>query len=85
MTYAWLPFEDSIRRALERKRRLRLIYKWRHGLAHTHQPTRRDRGKLQRLALYGTMRLDPLAEEVVRPLMESFAASVVRDLMGSAD
>ena len=36
MTY--LTLEQSIRFALGRKRRMRLIYKWRHGLERTHQP-----------------------------------------------
>lgn len=51
----YLTLVESVRLALDRKRRMRLIYKWRHGLPHTHQPRHRDRGKLQFLAHMGIM------------------------------
>lgn len=41
----YLTLEEQTRRALLRKRRMRLIHKWRHGLAHTVQPKHGDRAK----------------------------------------
>ena len=52
----WRPIEEGIRMALIRKRRMRLIYKWRHGLDHTHQPANRDRGKYEALAFWQWLR-----------------------------
>ncbi len=50
--WRFMTLEESIHLALSRKRRLRLIYKWRHGLPHTHQPARRDRGKIRYLEMF---------------------------------
>jgi hypothetical protein len=74
--------EDGIRLALARKRRMRLIYKWRHGLARTCQPKRGDRGKLDRLRAYECLRLDPLMERVLSPYMKRLAKAVADQIMG---
>ena len=52
----WITVEERIRMALIRKRRMRLIHKWRHGLEHTHQPAKGDRGKYEALAFFRSMR-----------------------------
>ncbi len=43
---------ESIKMALDRKRRLRKIYKWRNNLSHTHQPAHRDSWKLKYLEMF---------------------------------
>jgi hypothetical protein len=55
--------------ALDRKRRMRLLYKWRHGLEHTHQPHHRDRGKLRLLADIEAMKLDDITNRIIAPIV----------------
>ncbi len=54
--YRYVTMEESDREALSRKRRLRLIYKWRNGLVRTAQPKHGDRGKHRRIALWQVWR-----------------------------
>jgi hypothetical protein len=45
------PARDA-RLALARKRRMRWIYKWRHGLPCRSQPAHADRGKLRTICAW---------------------------------
>jgi hypothetical protein len=65
-SFRYVTMEESVRMALIRKRRLRLIYKWRHGLLHVNLPDHRDRAKLRILQHYQDTRDAPMLEEISR-------------------
>lgn len=73
----YLTQEQWIRLTLNRKRRLRWIYKWRHGLKRRHQPAHGDRAKLRRLELYDRMRLHPMLQELADRFAESVGKSIL--------
>ena len=54
----YVSIDEGIRRALDRKRRLRWLYKWRHGLPHTAQPANRDRFKIETLEFFDCLNRD---------------------------
>jgi hypothetical protein len=72
-TFFYISPEESIRLVLARKRRLRMIYKWRYGLPHSHQPAKRDRGKLRRLETWSAMRTINLPPELIALVGERVA------------
>jgi hypothetical protein len=74
----FLTLRESVRRALVRKRRLRMIYKWRHGLEHSHQPAHRDRRKL---VIIRWVQLDLYAEHVLAPVWRKLGDEIAARLM----
>jgi hypothetical protein len=60
---------------------MRLSYKRRHGLEHTHQPRNRDRGKLRLLADIEAMKLDQIAERILAPVLKYWETIVAERIM----
>ena len=83
--FVWRSILEQTELALARKRRMRLIHKWRNGLARTHNPANGDRGKLARISAHKAMQLDRYVEAVLAPKWRKLGEEIAAQLMGGSD